>query len=163
MSLFQFLASDNPLDELDNPFKEVISINEALEKKIKIADFILNDTKINRNEKNILFFESEDYLGELKITNNTYYSIEYCKKYSKKQYFAELKFHYTKLRAEHLFKYIANQINAVIEIEVWNIWLNDDRLKTTKTVNINELKLTDLAFLDSVNGYNGPECLIIQK
>lgn len=90
MSLFQFLASDKILDEVDNTYVEFISINDAIERNIKIADFILNDTKKNRDEKIIMICDSEELLDELEIKSDMYYSSDYAEEYSKREYFSSL-------------------------------------------------------------------------
>ncbi|WP_069999950.1 hypothetical protein [Cellulosilyticum sp. I15G10I2] len=101
MSLFQFLASDILLKEVKNPYIEFISITEALKRDIKLSDFIIND-KIDRDKKFILICDKKEHLDEMEINHDMYYSSEYAKEYSSKQYFSELKWGYTELRAKNL-------------------------------------------------------------
>ncbi len=163
MSLFQFLASDKLLKEVKNPYVEFISINEALKRNIEVADFIMNDTKIDKDEKIIMFCDSEEHLEAMEINHDMYYSSVYAKKYSKKQYFSELHWCYTEVRAKQLVDYLNEQLKSLDEIEIWSIWLDDHKSASIKSINVNELSITDLAFLDTSNGYEKPKCLIIKK
>lgn len=163
MSIFQFLASDKPLEEVKNPYVKFISINEALACNIKLGDFIVNDTEIDRNERNIMVCDSEEHMGEIEIKHDMYYSSEYAKKYSNKQYFSELHLTYTETRAKQLVDYLKEQLNNLDEIEVWSIWLDEYKSASIKSININELSITDLEFLNTSNGYEKPKCLIIKR
>lgn len=163
MSSFQFLACDKILEEVNNPHVESISINEATKRNIQIADFILNDPKVNRDEINIMVCDSEEHLDELEIKYDMYYSSEYAKEYSSKQHFSELKWRYTEVRAKQLVDYLIDQLKNVDEIEIWSIWLDDHEVGSIRTINIQELTIADLAFLEFGKGFIRPECLIIKK
>lgn len=163
MSVFQFLASNKVLDEIENQYVEYISINEAIKGNIEIEGFILNDIKIDRDEKNIMIFDSEDHLEELEIKNNMYYSSKYAKEYSNKQYFSQLYGRYTKSRAKQLHDYLANQLKDINEMEIWSIWLDEHKLASIKSININELSIEDLEFLDISKGYEKPKCLLVKN
>ncbi len=163
MSIFQFLASDKLLEEVKNPYVKFISINEALACNIKLGDFIVNDTESDRNERNIMVCDSEERMEEIEINHDMYYSSEYAKKYSNKQYFSELHWMYTGTRAKQLVDYLKEQLNNLDEIEVWSIWLDEYKSPSIKSININELSITDLEFLNTSNGYEKPKCLIIKR
>lgn len=163
MSLFQFLASNKLLKEIKNPYVEFISINEALKRNIEVVDFIMNDTKIDKDEKIIMFCDSEEHLEEIEINHDMYYSSEYAKEYSKKQYFCELQWRYTEVRAKQLVEYLNEQVKRVDVIEIWSIWLDEHKSASIKSISVNELSITDLAFLDISNCYEKPKCLIIKK
>lgn len=163
MSLFQFLASDKLLEEVKNPYVEFISINEALKRNIEVSDLFMNDTKIDKDEKIILFCDSEEHLEEIEINHDMYYSSEYAKEYSKKQYFSELQWRFTEVRAKQLVDYLNEQLKKLDEIEIWSIWLEEHKLASIKSINASELSITDLAFLDTSSGYEKPICLIIKK
>lgn len=163
MSLFKFLASDKLLKEIRNPYSEVISINEALKRNIEVDDFVLNHKDIDKDEKNILIFDSEEHLGEIEIYHDMYYSSEYAKEYSRKKYFSELQWRYTEIRAKQLVDYLKEQLKEVDEIEIWSIWLDEHESATIKTVNVEELSVTDIEFLDPFKGYGTPIGLIINK
>lgn len=163
MTLFQFLAGDKLLKEVKNPYVKFISINEALKRNIEVADFIINDRKINKDEKIIMFCDSEEYLDEIEINHDMYYSPKYAKEYSKKKYFSELQWRYTKVRAKQLIDYLNEQLKNSDEIEIWSIWLEEHESPSIKSINANELRIADLAFLDTINGYEKPKCLIVKK
>ncbi|ABW19467.1 hypothetical protein [Alkaliphilus oremlandii] len=162
MSRFQFLASDRMLMEVKNPYRELISINEAIIRNIKIPDLVMDSTEIDRDKKFIVACDSEEQLNALEIKNDMYYSSEYAKQYSNKLYFSELRFRYTEKRAEQLLDYLKGQINDLQEIELWSIWLGEeDATASIKSKNINELTIKDLAFLNK--SANKQRCLIIKK
>lgn len=163
MSAFQFLGSDKPLHEMANSKVEFLSINEAIERNIELDDFILNTTKLNRDEKSIMFCASEEDLDELEIKQDMYYSHEYAKEYSGKQHFSQLHWRYTEARAKQLVDYIIDQLRNVDEIEIWSIWLDDREQASIKEINIGELTIKDLAFLDISKGFKKPEGLVVVK
>jgi uncharacterized protein YpiB (UPF0302 family) len=163
MSIFQFLASDKLLGEVKNPYVKFISINEALTSTIKLASSIVNDTESDRNERDIKVYDSEEHMEEIEINHDMYYSSKYAKKYSNKQYFSELHWAYTGKRAKQLVDYLKEQLNNLDEIEVWSIWLDEYKSPSIKSININELSVTDLEFLNTFKGYEKPKCLIIKR
>jgi hypothetical protein len=163
MSLFQFLASDKLLKEVKNPYIEFISIKEALKRNIKLYDFIMNDTEIDKEDKIIMVCDSEEYLQEIEINHDMYYSSEYAEEYSNKQYFSELHWHYTEARAKQLVDYLRDQLKSSDEVEIWSIWLDEHKSASIKSINVNELSIADLKFLDTSDGYEKPKCLVIKK
>ncbi|MCZ0702967.1 hypothetical protein J2T56_001138 [Natronobacillus azotifigens] len=98
-----------------------------------------------------------------KINHDMYYSPKYAKEYSKKQFFFELQWRYTEVRAKQLIYYLNEQLKNSDEIEIWNIWLDEHESPSIKSINANELSIADLAFLDTINGYEKPKCLLIKK
>ncbi len=163
MSLFQFLASDKLLKEVKNPYIEFISINEALKRNIELNNFTMNDTEIDKEDKIIMFCDSEEHFEEIVINHDMYYSSEYAEEYSNKQYFSELHWRYTEARAKQLVDYLKEQLKSSDEVEIWSIWLDDHKSASIKSINVNELSLADLEFLDISNGYEQPKCLVIKK
>lgn len=161
MSLFQYLASDKLLKEIRNPYAEFISINEALKRNIEVDDAIVNGGYFDLDEKNIMIYDSEEHIGEIEIYHDMYYSSEYAKEYSRKNYFSELQWRYTKIRAKQLVDYLKEQLKELDEIEIWSIWLDEHKSANIKSVNIEELSVADLDFLN--NGCETPICLIIKK
>ena len=163
MSLFQFLASDKLLKEVKNPYIEFISIKEASKRNIELNDFTMNDTEIDKEDKTIMVCDSEKYLGEIEINHDMYYSSEYAEEYSNKQYFSELYWRYTEARAKQLVDYLKEQLKNSDEVEIWSIWLDEHKSASIKSINVNELSIADLEFLDISNGYEKPKCLVIKK
>ncbi len=163
MSLFQFLACDKKLEEIKSIHKELISVKEAIDRNIELADFVLNNSSLNRDEKIILIVDSEELMDELEINHNMNYSSEYSEKYSKKLHFSEINWRYTKPRAKQLYDYIVDQLRTVEEIEIWSIWLDAPETAVIKFININELSVEDLKFLDISNGFEKPECVVVRS
>jgi len=163
MSLFQFLASDKLLKEVKNPYIEFISIKEALKRNIELIDFTMNDTEIDKEDKIIMFCDSEEHFEEIEINPEISYPSEYAEEYSNKQYFSELHWRYTEARGKQLVDYLKEQLQSSDEVEIWSIWLDDYKPASIKVINVNELSLADLEFLDISNGYEQPKCLVIKK
>ncbi|MCD8502162.1 MAG: hypothetical protein LRY71_11335 [Bacillaceae bacterium] len=163
MSIFQFLASDKQLHERKNPYIEYISINEALKRNVEMPSFILEDTDVDKDEKNIMYCDSEEHLNELEINHDLYYSVEYAQEYTDKPFVSELQWRYTKARAQQLIDYLVDQLQHVDEIEVWSIWLDEQEPAMIRTVLAAELKVSNLDFLDGTKGFLRPECLIVKK
>jgi hypothetical protein len=163
MSLFQFLASDKILDEVDNTHVEFISINDAIERNIEIADFILNDTKKNRDEEIIMICDSEELLDELEIKSEMYYSSDYAEEYSNKKYFYAMNWRFTIDRSKQLYDYLIKQLKDVEEIEIWSIWLDSHESAKTRRISTEEITVKDLYFLDISKGFKYPECLVVTK
>ena len=66
MSLFNFIASDRPIPEVENPYIETFSVNEALEKGIKVPEVLLEKADLDRNKKVMLTIDSEEHFDILK-------------------------------------------------------------------------------------------------
>lgn len=162
-SSFQFLASNKLLKEVKNPYVEIISINEALRRNMEIEESLMNNINIDRDKEILLFFGSEEHLGEMEINNVMYYSSRYAEEYSNKQYFSELSWDYTEARAKQLVEYLKEQMKSLDEIEIWSIWLDEYKSASIKSIHINELNIRDLEFLDNSEGYEKPKCLIVKR
>lgn len=163
MSVFQFLASEKRLNEIKNPYIEYISLNDALKRNVEIPSFIMEDTDTDKDEKNILYCDSEEHLDELEINHDLYYPPEYAKEYSSKSFFSELQWRYTNARAQQLVDYIIDQLQYVDEIEIWSIWLDEREPANITTTHVNDLSIVDLSFLDMRKGFERPACLVVKK
>ena len=60
MSRFDFIASDRPIPEVENPYIQIFSVNEALEKGIEVPKVLLEKADLDRNKKVILICDSEE-------------------------------------------------------------------------------------------------------
>ena len=163
MSLFQFLACDKELEEIKNNHKEIISINEALSRKIELGDLILNNSSLDRDEKMILICDSEELLDELEINHNMNYSSEYSEQLSKKRHVSEIQWRYTEPRVKQLYDYIVDQLRTAKEIEIWSIWMDAPETAVIKSINVNDLTVEYLKFLDISNGFEKPECVVVRS
>lgn len=162
MSSYQFIASNKPLPEVENPYEEYLSINDMIKRKMKVDKDLLKDKSINRNEKIILYYPTEDSINELVLYKDQGYA-HYAKEYSTKRFFTTIQWHYTEKRAEQLLEYLKEQLKNNEELEVWDIWLDDQEEAVVKTVKAYRLSISDLAFLYWDQGFEQPQCLVIKK
>ena len=160
MSQFQFLASDRELPDLQNPYIELLSVNEATARNIEIPANLLQNLLIDRDRKIILSCAEEEHLDELEIKSSMYYSDEYARRYSDKKYFAEINFRYTQSRARDLIRYINDHLQTSGEVELWSIWLGDQQTPVIRSKQLQSLDASDLIFL---NGFSNAECLLINR
>ena len=123
----------------------------------------MNNTEIDKEDKIIMFCDSEEHLEEIELNPEISYSCEYAEEYSNKQYFSELRWRYTETRAKQLVDYLKEQLKSSDEVEIWSIWLDEHKSASIKSINVNELSMADLEFLDISNGYEKPKCLVIKK
>lgn len=68
MSLFEYIASDNPLKEVENTHIKYLSVNQALELGIEVMDFLLNPSFDRDKPYVVLWAANEDALHEIVIT-----------------------------------------------------------------------------------------------
>lgn len=162
MSNFQFIASNGKLPELDNPYIEMLSINDALAKNMAIGKDFLKDKTIDRDEKIFLICDSEEHLSELTISKTLYYDRAYAEFYSSKKRFAQIDWKYTDKRAVQLIGYIKNQIWETDQLELWDIWVDEYQEAKVKEVVLSKLSISDLSHLDAMDGFEGPSCLIVK-
>ncbi|MEC6748092.1 hypothetical protein VXN63_06015 [Marinilactibacillus sp. XAAS-LB27] len=162
MSSYQFIASDKPLPEVKNPYEEYLSINDMIKRKIKVDKNLLKGNAVNRNEKIVLYYPTEESTNELVLYKDQGYA-HYAKEYSTKRFFTAIQWQYTEKRAEQLLGYLKEQLKNNDELEVWDIWLDDHEEAVVRTVKANQLSIADLAFLLWDQGFENPECLIIKK
>lgn len=102
----------------------------------------------------------EGYLNEIAIKNSIYNYCNYEREYSDKKCFSELHWSFTEARAKQLVDYLKDQLKHLDEIEIWSIWLDEREVASIRSVNITELSIQDLEFLDS---FDEPTCLVIKK
>jgi len=166
MSLYQFFASHKPLKELANPYIEHWSINDLIAKGMEVP-FHLLDTSIDRDEKFILWCDSEDHMYEINIFNAPGSSFQNYKEVSYKSQIATLEWRYTDQRAEGLIQYIREVLNDEMyddEIEFWHVWMDDslDALDL-REYEVNQLTVPILRELFGKECYEHPVCLRIRK
>ena len=56
MSLLQFIASDEPLKNVENPYIKCMSINEAIKNGYKVREELLENTKVDKDDEKMLMF-----------------------------------------------------------------------------------------------------------
>jgi len=167
MSVFTYIASDYPLKEVENPHVKTLSVNQALEMGVEVADILL-EPSFDRDKPNVILWADDDKnSGEISIRTFSRDDLLYDI-YSEKKYLARLEWEYTECRAKKLIGYIKEHLTEADEIELWNAWLgiDTDRLKPmTKVYHIPVEKLTcsDLEKLSNKGNFDLPECMIVSK
>lgn len=162
MSEFQFITSDHPLKEVENPYIEFLSINEAIKKGVILPEMLTDDEDLDRDEKILMNVESEEHLDEIEIKRDLYYEQENVESYSSKTHVVELRWRYTDARAEQLVEYIVDHLETADEVEIWKVWVDEQTEPSIKTITRDELTIDSLRFLGDV-GFERPECLRVTK
>ena len=174
MSFQMFLASDLPMDEVENPHIELLSVNEAMEKGIKIPDFMLsNKSTIDRNKPSVmLWVDNEENLGEITIRNTekVYLGLHDCNLETTLQHFSSLEWEYTEKRCKKLITYIKEHLEKANELEVWNLWIGyEDNVPQTRkhSVCADDLTPADLEKMfwcgQQIDDWQQYECLIVKR
>jgi hypothetical protein len=158
MSEFQFIVSDHPLKEVENPYVEFLSINEAIQKGIVLPDILTDVEDLDRDEKILMNVESEEQLDEIEIKHSLYYAMENVEAYSSKPHVVELRWRYSDARAEQLVEYITDHLKTAEEIEIWKVWVDEQTEPKVQSIKLDELTIDALRFLGEV-GFVRPECL----
>lgn len=158
MSEFQFITSDQPLKEVENPYIEFLSINEAIKKGVVLPEMLTDDEELDRDEKILMNVESEEQLDEIEIKRDLYYDLANVEAYSAKPYVVELRWRYSEMRAQQLVDYLIDHLKTTDEVEVWKVWVDEQTEPTVHTVTIDDLTVEMLRFLGEP-GFERPECL----
>ncbi|MCT4775664.1 MULTISPECIES: hypothetical protein [Exiguobacterium] len=162
MSEFQFIASNHPLKEVENPYIEFLSINEAIKKGVILPEMLTDDEDLDRDEKILMNVESEEQLDEIEIKRDLYYDVENVEAYSEKPHVVELRWRYTDARAEQIVEYITDHLKTAGEVEIWKVWVDEQTVPNVQSITLDELTTDALRFLGAV-GFNRPECLRVTK
>ena len=162
MSEFQFITSDHPLKEVENPYIQLLSINEAIKKGVVLPDMLTDDEDLDRDEKILMNVESEEQLDEIEIKRHLYYDVENVEAYSSKSHVVELRWRYSDTRAEQLITYITDHLKTAEEVEIWKVWVDEQTEPSVKSITRDELAIDALRFLGDV-GFERPECLRVTK
>ncbi len=161
MSIYQFLSSDTPLKTVKNTQIELISIQEAEHRGIPLPNWYSKDMDINRTDKIVLHAPNEECLCEIEISGHN--DSAYAKQYSNKRYHSVLEWEYSEKRAQFLKEYIMEHLMAGPEIELWNIWLDNDGESTVKRCHVDSLTISDIRETVEQDPYENPRCLIVYK
>lgn len=162
MSEFQFITSDRPLKEVENPYIEFLSINEAIKKGVVLPDMLTDDEDLDRDEKILMNVESEEQLDEIEIKRDLYYDVENVEAYSIKPHVVELRWRYSDVRAEQLIEYITDHLKTAEEVEIWKVWVDEQTAPNVQSITLDALTSDALSFLGT-DGFNRPECLRVTK
>ena len=165
MSLYQFLASNEPIKEKLNPYIEHLSVNDMIARGMEVPFNLINHT-INPDDKIVLWCDTEEHMDEIQILlqeENPYPDVV---KFTNKPYIATLSWRYSDARAEALIQYLKEALsgdNAPQELELWQIWLADsiDGLKVHE-FRIDDLTVAVLREHFGNNHFEHPICLRIR-
>lgn len=140
MSKFMFLASNNPLPEIDYTNPKEITVEEAMKIGIKPHELFPWEDR-DPNDK-ILCFESEEDLGEVVIRKTYHFEDTRC--YTKMRFIYVLEFQYSPSRARDIINYIKDAIHVSEKIEIFSVWLDDIKSVNRINKNLNELSINDI-------------------
>jgi len=162
MSIYQFLASDDPMKTIKNHKIELLSIEEAEARGLSMPNWYSSkDMDIDRNKKIVLFASDEECLREIEIAEDN--DSFYAKQYSNKHYHSVLQWHYSEKRAKQLKEYILEHLMTGSEIELWNIWLDRNLKPTIKRCHTDSLTVSIIKETVEQDPYEKPCCLIVYK
>ncbi|MDR1638208.1 MAG: hypothetical protein LBT59_00800 [Clostridiales bacterium] len=163
MSYHSYIASNFPLEDVDNPHLKRMSANEAEKKGIVIPDLFL-DPEDRDSPDAILFINDQKCLGDLSIRKidkdlselDFHTALAYC---------STMEWSFTENRAEKLIEYIRAHMDKASSVEIWNIWLStkrDQRVRRTRHINTDDLGPSD--FRDMFMDRDSDEyCIAITK
>lgn len=156
MSLMLYLASDAPLDTMQNPHFKRLSVNEALEMGItNIPDHLL-DPGFDRDMPDVIMWSDINIV--IDTENGSFddggfdddfeiYDMHdrYGPTESEKEFKVVIECSLTAGRAKNILEYIRVQLQRTDEIELWSIWLGDyDQKISWYEANINDFTAEDL-------------------
>jgi hypothetical protein len=162
MSLYQFLASNEPIKEKLNPYIEHLSVNDMIARGMEVPFNLINHT-INPNDKIVLWCDTEDHMDEIQILRQEEMPYPDVEKFTNKPHIATLSWRYTDARAEVLIQYLKEALADAQELELWQIWLADsiDGLKVHE-FRINDLTVAVLREHFGNTHFEHPICLRIK-
>ena len=162
MSLFQFITSDSPIEEIHNPHIELLSIQQARNLGIELPIFIDENPDIDVDQPIISICDSEEHVDDIEIKRDLGFE-EVALKYSRKKFSGRLFWRYSPNRVLELEKHLRKILGQSKEVEVWSTWLDESAPVRINSTTESKLSTQDLNFLDISEGFTGPECLIIKK
>ena len=155
MSVYLFLSSDIPLENVDYTGSELLSIEEAEQRSIPMPDWYSEDMLlINRTDKILIYAPDDSCFDEIQIWGKD--DSAFVKKYSDKNYHAGLQWVYSDERAGQLIEYIKEHLNNASEIELWKVWLDPDceAGPVKKKCSLDSLAVSDIKEFDEINVIN---------
>lgn len=166
MSYNRFLASNKMFKKLENPLIRTYTMIEA--KELGYIESIPINTKkpIDPNKPFMFIVKKEEDFCEPEIYPvdeiEKGYIEETLKSYSKKNYFAQIDFRYTKKRANKIIDYMKEHLNECDEVELWSTWFDNYEPATTIYKTIDDITINDIKKFDDWND-NSPYCIVVTK
>ena len=161
MSLFQFITSDAPIEEIHNPHIEHLSIRQARDLGMELPNFIDENPDIDVDQPIISICDSEEHVDDIEIKDDFGFE-DVVSEYSTKKFSGRLFWRYSPKRALELEEYLRKMLEQSKEVEVWSIWLDESAPVRIKSTSASKFSAQDLKFLNISEGFSGPECLIIK-
>lgn len=157
MSFLVAIASDEPLEILENPHMKMYSVNEALEAGIEVPKSMLMDFEIDRDEPGMIMWSDiepnidiEKGIFEMPDPDDNFdiWPIDSGDDLqSKKPYLAAVEWsRCTAGRAEMLLDYIHRHMEKAEELELWHSWMGGNgEEEYPPLVKSREIKLSELS------------------
>lgn len=160
MSMYQFIAADHPLPEIENPHVQLYSINEAIAAGIKVEEDVLA-LDIDPDEPEVLlWFEDEELLGEITLKKEEYN--DYSKPYTTKPYRYTFEWGgYKEERAVQLVTFLQAHLSKGSAVEIWETWMDEVLEPERVTCSLKELSTRHIKELFGRDGYEKPTCLLV--
>lgn len=163
MSRLYYFASDTLLEEQKNPYIEMLSVNQALEKGIDVKLDCFGAGFDRDKPGVILFCEEEEKLGYPNI-----YAFQRDEYYddigTKKSFCTALEWSCSEENTKVVLDYIRSQMEVTEELEIWSVWLGNDVIteRIEKQIcKISELSLEKLkCFYESESEY---KCIVVSR
>ncbi|MDR1703140.1 MAG: hypothetical protein LBS19_00430 [Clostridiales bacterium] len=136
MSWFEFLASDIPMDDLENARALRLSVGEAVKRGLNAPDTVLRAADIESPEA-FLWFEKREDLYEIEIKE----MLPFMRTNGKDVFpvvdllhFSSLNWEYTDERARQLIEYVRTHLEKAGVVELWGYWagMDTDRSKSRR-------------------------------
>ena len=141
MSLMLYLASNAPLDTVQNPHCRRLSVNEALEMSITDIPEHMMAPDFDRDMPDVILWSDINIV--IDTENGTFddggydddfeiYDMDarYGPTDSEKKFKVVIECSLTVGRAMRILEYIRSQLKQTYEVELWSIWLGDYDQKT---------------------------------
>lgn len=156
MSLMLYLASDDPLDTVQNPHCKRLSVNEALEMGITDIPEHLLAPGFDRDMPGVILWSDINIV--IDTENGTFddggfdddfeiydMDVRHGPTESLKEFRVVIECSLNPGRAGMILEYIKEQLEHTDEIELWSIWLGDyDQKISWYEANINDFTAEDL-------------------
>ena len=168
MSYATFMASDCPMQEVENPLIQLFSVNEALEKDIALSSIVIDSQTIDRDKPAVIVWvEKEEDFDEITIKDSKKAWYRYDDGSSPDtdlQCFSSIEWRYTGNRAVKLIEYIHVHLEKATEIEIWHTWIGGGRDESEVIIK-HCIRADDLAPFILERLFNGAnyDCLSIKK
>lgn len=133
MSYMVALASDRPLETLENPHMKMLSVNEALEMGVEVPKSMLADFEIDRDEPGMIIWSDveprvdiEKGIFDIPDPEDNFDIWPIDREdgpRTEKEFLAAVEWsRCTIVRARMLLDYIRRHMETAEELELWNIW-----------------------------------------